>query len=356
MNRKELLHIDGLPVLQNRVYSSVESARASPRGTMDLVQDAATGLVFNRAFDPGLLQYDAEYQNEQACSSVFRSHLDDVLAIVARHFAKPSLIEVGCGKGYFLRHMRDAGYDAKGVDPAYEGDSPHVVKAAFSPELGLSADAIVLRHVLEHIQDPMHFLGEIARANGGRGRIYIEVPCLDWIRTRRAWFDIFYEHVNYFRADDFSRMFGRIDEMGHVFGGQYLYVVADLATLRQPAGGPDAEFDLPADFMAGIWRCRDIARAFKGNKAIWGASSKGVIFMHHMALAGVEIDLGIDINPVKQGKFMAGTGGLIVSPARAIEVLPAGSLVFVMNSNYFDEIAAQSAQRFRLVKADNNEL
>lgn len=350
----ELLRIDGLPVLQNRVYASAAAAAASPRGDVRLVQDEASGLVFNAAFDPELLVYDANYQNEQACSPAFREHLQNVLTIVRRHFGSPSLIEVGCGKGYFLNLLREAGYQAIGIDPAFEGSSPHVVAAPFSPVLGLSADALVLRHVLEHISDPIDFLRQIALANGGRGRIYIEVPCLDWILARRAWFDIFYEHVNYFRVPDFHRIFANIHESGHVFGGQYLYVVADLASLRPATPGDDVR--LPEDFMSGIEQCTRLAQATPGPRAIWGASSKGVIFSHHLRRAGIEFDLAIDINPVKQDRFMAGTGLEIVSPEAALRVIPAGALVFVMNSNYFDEIAAGFGGRFNLVKADPNDI
>lgn len=352
----ELLRITGLPVLQNRVFDSAWSGVASPQGNMVLVQDRHSGLVFNREFDPALLTYDADYQNEQACSSVFREHLDAVLSIVRRHFRTSSLIEVGCGKGYFLNYLRAAGYEATGIDPAYEGDSPHVVKAAFSPSLGLSADALVLRHVLEHIREPLGFLQDIARANGGQGNIYIEVPCFDWIRTRRAWFDIFYEHVNYFRAADFRRMFGRIHEQGHVFGGQYLYVVADLASLREFVESPGDRVELPDDFFSGIEQSKALARSTPGPKAIWGASSKGVIFSHHLQAAGIEFDMAVDINPVKQDRHMAGTGLKIVSPEAALRLLPPDSLVFVMNSNYFDEIAEQSRGKFRLVKVDQNDI
>jgi SAM-dependent methyltransferase len=352
----ELLRIAGLPVLQNRVFDSASSGMASPQGNMVLVQDEVSGLIFNREFDPDLLSYDADYQNEQACSSVFREHLDAVLSIVRRHFQTSSLIEVGCGKGYFLNHLRAAGYDATGIDPAYEGDSPHVVKAPFSPSLGLSADALVLRHVLEHIQEPVHFLQDIARANGGQGKIYIEVPCFDWICARRAWFDIFYEHVNYFRAADFRRMFTRIHEQGHVFGGQYLYVVADLASLQLPVKRAQNHVELPVNFFSGIEQSKALARATPSPKAIWGASSKGVVFSHHLRAAGIEFDVAVDINPIKQGRYMAGTGLKIVSPEDALQMLPPDSLVFVMNSNYFDEIAKQSRGRFRLVKVDQNDI
>jgi hypothetical protein len=202
----------------------------------------------------------------------------------------------------------------------------------------------------------VRFLQDIARANAGRGKIYIEVPCFDWICERRAWFDIFYEHVNYFRAADFRRMFTRIDELGHVFGGQYLYVVADLASLREPVEGEWDNIELPENFLSGIEQSKALARATPGSKAIWGASSKGVIFSHHLQAAGIEFDVAVDINPVKQDRYMAGTGLKIVSPEDALQLLPPDSLVFVMNSNYFDEIVKQSRGRFRLVKVDQNDI
>jgi len=110
------------------------------------------------------------------------------------------------------------GFEITGFDPTYEGDNPAVVKKYFASELGIRAVGIVLRHVLEHIQDPLQFLLRLKEANGGSGRIYIEVPCFDWICEHRAWFDVFYEHVNYFRLSDFLSMFGTIYESGRLFG------------------------------------------------------------------------------------------------------------------------------------------
>jgi hypothetical protein len=78
---------------------------------------------------------------------------------------------------------------------------------------------------------PYDFLCQLRDANGGGGMIYIEVPCFDWILSERAWFDIFYEHLNYFCLTDFDRMFDRVIQKGRFFGDQYLYVVADLASL-----------------------------------------------------------------------------------------------------------------------------
>jgi SAM-dependent methyltransferase len=353
MSYRELFKVGGLPVFQNKMFNDRASALSCPRGDITLVQDTNTGLIFNSTFDSSLLEYDADYQNEQAFSGVFQRHLEDVEAVMRRHFFGKSIIEVGCGKGYFLEYLHRAGYQITGIDPAYEGSNPDIVRAIFMPELGLTAEGIILRHVLEHIPDPCEFLASIAQVNGGKGLVYIEVPCLDWICQRRAWFDVFYEHVNYFRLVDFHRIFGKVYEIGHIFGGQYLYVVADLASLQKPASNLSDVFTFPADFLASIDRFSEMA---KGSRcAIWGGASKGVIFSLYLQRAGVTIDCIIDINPAKQNKFMATRGLLISSPTEGMKLIQSGDTLFVMNSNYLQEIIAESNNQLHYIKVDQNE-
>jgi SAM-dependent methyltransferase len=177
----ELLRLGGLPVYQNKMFATAEAARRCPRGDLLLVQDGRTGLVHNASFDPELVSYDETYQNEQSLSPAFRKHLDAVLELLDRHFAGARIMEVGCGKGAFLELLRERGHDAIGIDPAYEGDAGHIVRARFEPGIGIRTDAIVMRHTLEHIANPLAFLQGVREANGGSGKIYIEVPCLDWI-------------------------------------------------------------------------------------------------------------------------------------------------------------------------------
>ena len=354
---REIYRSEQLPVLQIKVFDCAEAARACARGDVVLVQSNETGLIFNRAFRPELVAYDADYQNEQGLSAAFARHLDAVLAVMQRHFAGASLIEVGCGKGLFLERLLAQGFDVTGLDPTYEGSNPRVLRRFFTPELQLRAEGLVLRHVLEHVADPVAFLAMLREANGGRGRIYIEVPCLDWIATHHAWFDIFYEHVNYFRLADFERMFGTVHEAGRSFAGQYLYVVADLATLRAPRRAPGDEFRLPAGFLSAIddSRARLAAKGPDAPRAIWGGSSKGVIFALFMERAGVAIDRVIDINPAKQGRHLAATGLRMQSPDEAMAQLPEGADVFVMNSNYLDEIEALTRHRFHCITIERGE-
>ena len=353
MSERELLLLENLPVYQNKMFGSAAAARNCPRGEVLLTQDRTSGLVSNVAFDPGKLDYDESYQNEQGHSSAFQGHLFGVLETIDRHFRTMQILEIGCGKGAFLDQLRRDGHNARGVDPAYEGDASHIVKAAFEPGLGIRGDAIVMRHVLEHIPEPLAFLDTVRRANGDDGMIYIEVPCLEWILRKRAWFDVFYEHVNYFRLTDFNRMFGTVRESGHLFGGQYLYAVAELASLRDPAqSGPGEAIAMPEDFFVSIERCIGKSTA-ASHQVVWGGAAKGVMFSHHLLARGHILDFAIDINPAKQGKFLAGSGLPVFSPQAGLKRLDRGADIFVMNSNYLNEIRAMAGPDFNYIPVDS---
>lgn len=344
---EELYRVRDLPAFQNRMYASRDQARSCARGDVVLVRNRSTGLVYNEAFRPELVAYDAHYQNEQGNSPLFMQHLEAVADLIAETMGSKNLVEVGCGKGRFLELLQGRGADICGYDPTYEGGNPRVIRKFFSEDLGVTGDGLILRHVLEHIQDPVAFLDRLRQANGGGGKIYIEVPCFDWICERRTWFDIFYEHVNYFRLSDFHRMFGEVHEAKRTFGGQYLSVVAELGSLRTPVAAPDDGLHFPADFTDTL-KARPLDRAI-----VWGGASKGVLFCLMMERAGVDVECVVDINPAKQGLFLPATGVQVQSPAQVLPRLPEGATIYVMNSNYLPEIRDMSGNQFNYVGVDH---
>ncbi len=345
-----LYQICDIPVLQNRVYSSREEALNCSKGCLSIVQNEETGLIYNADFDPDLMVYDSSYDNEQAHSAVFQKHLDEVADKLRNHFQTKPIIEIGCGKAFFLENLQQMGFNIRGCDPTYTGDNPGVIKEYFSKELGLSAPCIVLRHVLEHIYNPVAFLQGIKEANGGHGKVYIEVPCLQWIVDHKACFDLFYEHVNYFLLDDFHRMFSVIHESGHIFGGQYIYLIADLASIQVPQRPEEYKFKFQDDFHHSLKKFKE--QAGDHPAVIWGAASKGVLFSILMGRLGFDFKFAIDINPNKQAKFLPVSGLEVKAPNEAIEHLEADTYVFVMNSNYLEEIKALSKNRYTYVCVD----
>jgi len=351
MNKtRELYRVDQLPIFQQRMYATEQEARACPRGDVQLVEDLETGLIYNIAFRYELMEYDEHYQNEQAVSPLFMKHLDTVAHIIEHSLGSRTIIEVGCGKGIFLEMLLAKGFDIMGCDPTYQGTNPKVIKQYFTPSLGIKADGIILRHVLEHIQDPVSFLMMLKEANGGAGKIYIEVPDLDWICQNQAWFDVYYEHVNYFRLSDFYRMFDTVYEGGRLFGEQYLYVVAELSSIRKPEYVSSNPVDFPSDFLLTL----ECEKEKKEYAAIWGGASKGVIFALLKERAGSPVDMVIDINPAKQGKYLPATGLKVLSPREALSILSDGATIFVMNSQYLNEIREMSDDAFNYIEVPQN--
>lgn len=336
------------PTLQNRLYRTAAEARECPTDDITLVQDPAWGIVHNASFDPSKAVYDLLYNNEQSASLVFQDHMRKVQSIVEKTMGRTALVEIGCGKGTFLEQLQEAEFDIAGYDPTYEGSNPRIERRIFSPAKGSSARGIILRHVLEHIQSPFAFLTEVAKSNGYHGLVYIEVPCFDWILRNNAWWDIFYEHVNYFRADDFRHLFGNILDIGHIFGGQYIYVVADLASIQSATDAPSPEPLIPDALTPRM----QLDKKYSSH-VIWGAGSKGCIFAIAAERGGQRIAAAVDIHPAKHNLHLPVTGIRVMSPQEAIERLPVDSCIHVMNPNYIDEVKGIVSDRYDIIALSN---
>ena len=336
---KTIYELRRIPVFQNKVYPTEKEARNVATGDVVLAQCQDCGFVFNREFNQDLMEYDDNYENEQAHSDHFRSYLQDIIDLLdSEGFMSGKIIEIGCGKGYFLNQLLRKGFDAVGFDPAYEGDNPRIVKDYFSDTYEASmADVLILRHTLEHIQKPLDFLHTIAKANDQRGKIFIEVPCFDWIRKKNAFWDIYYEHCNYFSIETLRSMF-TASHAGKLFRDQYLYLIADFRDLK-PRVTPDGQPVLLTDNLFG----REFDRymqfvAANRDLMVWGAGAKGATFVNLIDADRVFIHGLIDINPQKQNRYIAKTAHKVYG-AEVLQSMEVKTIL-VMNENYFDEIAA----------------
>jgi hypothetical protein len=62
--------------------------------------------------------------------------------------------------------------------------------------------------------------------------------------------------------------------------------------------------------------------------------------------AGLTVDVVVDVNPAKQGKFLPATGLQVLSPGRALAELPGTAVIYVMNCNYLEEIKEMSHSKY----------
>lgn len=326
-------------------------------GPVELRHNAPLSFVENGSFDPDLMTYDAGYQNSQASSEAFLSHMRSVLGLLKSHFLEGArLVEVGCGKGDFIEMVQaDGWFHASGYDAAYEGKNPSIEKRFLGCDDRVDADIVVLRHVLEHIHTPHRFVALLSKVFRNAS-IYVEVPEFGWIEKNQTFFDITYEHVNYFSPDALAALFKKCDANGLLFGGQYQYIIAsiektNLGTFAHHYANAvwqplpyDTLFPSLNDCFAAIEGAAPEGRVF-----VWGAATKGVLFCHHLKRLQPNlfsrIIAAIDINPMKQGCWLPSSVLPILSDEAYIADARDGDVILVMNPNYANEIEVNLAQK-----------
>jgi SAM-dependent methyltransferase len=344
-----------LPVVPNSPHKSIDEHDVF--GEVTLRTNTVLQFTENSSFDPALLRYDDNYQNSQAYSPTFQRHMQGVCQIIKDHFdPRTRIVEVGCGKGDFVNLLESNGYPyVFGYDAAYEGNNPKIISRYLNQDDSIDAELIVLRHTLEHIKRPHHFLRMLRSITNDNCYVYIEVPCFDWIQANQAYFDITYEHVNYFNLRSLAALFDqRVKASGAFFGNQYLYVIARLGDLSE-------NFFL--EYEHGQWSTNVFSQLFPRHNAdlqsfkeklangrkgyVWGCATKGCLFLHYCrSVEGLldSVPFAVDINPMKVGKYLPSSKVPIKSKNDLFDAATNNDVIAISNPNYFEEIKADLAQ------------
>ncbi len=359
-----------MPVHVGVLWESPDAARASRRGDVALAFCRSCGFVGNRAFDPARVDYGLRYDNALHFSPTFRDYERHTAErLVERYDVRGRRVaEIGCGSGHFLSLICELGANRGiGFDPSHEPGAEELAKEVrilreyyAEDHAEHEADLVCCRHVLEHIPAPREFLDMVRRSleNNRDAVVYFEVPnALLVFRDLSIW-DVIYEHCNYFAAPTLDSLFRssgfEVVDLQEPYEGQFLSIEARLAPerigVRASQGGVDRDAlgevaDLVARFANHVqqkreeWSDRLASFARAGSKSvIWGGGAKTVSFLN-LVEAGDSIEWVVDINPGKQGSFIAGTGQPVVAPDRLAEIAP--DVVVVMNPVYRREIESQ---------------
>ena len=349
------------------LLSSPEEARAYPTGDIQLGFCADCGFISNVAFDPGLTEYSARYEETQGYSPTFNAfHRALAERLIERYdLHGKDVIEIGCGKGEFLMLLCELGGNrGLGFDPGVHLariQGPAAERVQFIADFYSDAyadhrgDFVACKMTLEHIHATGEFIGTLRRAIGDRvgTDVFFQIPESTRIVRDCAFEDIYYEHCSYFSPGSLARLFRRsgfeVVSLDTEYAAQYLTIEARAAAIPVRQEPLAAEDDIavlagytqtfPDRLATKLAHWRTLLGRFgtEGKRvALWGAGSKAVAFLATLGEAARVVHCGVDINPYRQGHYLPGTGLPIVGPGFLETFRP--DAVVIMNPIYREEI------------------
>lgn len=358
---ESLLTIPAMPVHVGLLWTSRDAATGCAQAAMELTLCRHCGYVWNGAFDLSQMDYEQDYDNSLHHSPKFANWEAELAkGLVARHqLHNRRLAEIGPGDGRFLATLCLEGPNTGiGFEPGHNPDRVSELVAEADVQIfdeyadadslrGHEVDFVSSRHVLEHLPEPMMLVDTIRGGIVGGGGVYIEVPNFAWALDRGAFEDLMYEHCGYYTPETLAHLMVRAGfsevSADSTFDGLFAAVEANVADGTANDAAIDAavvdrirnDVHALADRIERAGADLSARRADGQRLAAWGGGARAVGLMN-LVPSSDAIEWVVDINPRKQGTFVAGTGHSIVAP-EALEAARPDAVV-VVNPVYTDEI------------------
>lgn len=327
--------------------------------TVDVARSAAIALTIVACPACGLVQSSSPavdgYRRAITAAGVSRPMREHRLAQATRLRAISGraglrLAVVGCGNGYELPLLDEAGFRPEGVEaggaPAgYSGRWP--VHDGY-PESGTTLpgapyEAFACYNFLEHAPDPRGFLTAIARSLAEAAIGVVEVPNGDRQRDAGRAADYVADHLSYFDAATLRTALVlsgfEVVALTEVRDGENLEAI-----VRRHAAPPfAAQYELlqrtRSDVAAFFGRSRE-----SGKPALaWGASHRALTLLAAVPPGDAPSAI-IDAAAFKHGRYAPASGITITGPST--ELLRSVHAVLILAPGYEGEIAAALRRDF----------
>jgi len=309
--------------------------------TLRIVQCASCGLV--QSASPAVTYY-RRVITAAGVSPAMRTHRQTQVADFSGAYGLTgrSAIEIGCGNGYFLDILAEAGFKVHGTEwggsPVGAGSHP-VVDTYPAPGIvipGSPFEAFFCLNFLEHAPDPRGFLRGICENLTKDAVGIVEVPNYSQQRRLRRVFDYIADHVSYFDADTISTALAIsglvVEKIAETRGGENLEVWVRRRIPTDLVGEAKSIAEVKA--MLVYWLA--LRRAAGERVAIWGASHQALTLLgpiNPSDLVGI-----FDSAPFKQGRYAPVTRLPILKPTG--DALAGINTILIVAAGYENEIAA----------------
>ena len=360
------------PTSCGKLFTSKEAAVQARECRLEIIQCGTCGHIWNVAHrDSPDTVYDDDYYSSKSVSSQAREYQQNLARDLDRlvGVSGKSVLEIGCGDGFFLNSVSSLGAKAIGFEPS---STFHIAKQypdieVFHEQFSFAGgrkvvprvDIAVMRHVLEHLASPGDVLNAL-RADSfgvpGPEFLLLEVPNVSRLLSDRLYFDFYNDHIHYFSYPSLNHLLATagwtvLARLGD--NDEFLRsVCVNLHSKAQQSVDSfyaenleerDVIKAVSRDFSHGfdLWK-EQLAKIVttilreKRKLAVWGAGSRGVALLAGLGLPGESYEYVIDSDAFKHGMYLP----MIPLPIYSPEHLRRHPVdcVLVTSYTYFDEI------------------
>ena len=342
-----------VPANSSRLFLKKDDALQQSSAEVQLIFDEENPYVYNNRFNQNLISYDFNYCTTD--NFHFKDSIGYFNALAQELSDFNTFIEIGCGQGEFVEHLRVGGLNAFGFDPTLRNSSDYLFQTYWTianQNLFFDTNQVknplyIMRCVLPHIPNPFDFLDSIFESDSNSG-VLIEFQRREFIINTNNWTQISHDHVNIFSTMDFVQSY-EILSSGEFANSEWAYVL--LRKRKQKR----LDIYLHSEHLNfdEVFRVRDFEIDLLANLespiAIYGAAGKGIVFGFSLmnCVGGGEL-IAIDSDINRQNRFMECSGIKVISPKDAIKSLVEDTLIVVMNPSHFDFVSKIFAVKFRI--------
>lgn len=324
---------DKMPLSVLGLPRSEREAKRMHGLVMDVRQCANCGHVFHTEFDYDNIPYRTGSNLVYNEGSSWKHYQDELAEEWVQDYdlVNKRLVEIGCGEGLFLERLAKHGNHCIGFEPGPDAARAKARGVEAYPEyfqgsrlFDLRADALICRHVIEHLANPLDFLEDIAIACCEADLaplFFAEVPLIEKAMQQHRINDFLYEHVSNFTLNSFRIMFERagfdVLDIRARFQDEVVTIVAKPRPkpLQRAVRMRAASFKLSIQDQLQqvrntllLWREQDL------RVALWGGTGKGAALINMFGIDSDLVSTVIDSDLRKAGGYVPGTGQEIRTP------------------------------------------
>ncbi|MEM9274420.1 MAG: methyltransferase domain-containing protein [Cyanobacteria bacterium P01_F01_bin.143] len=369
-NLKEVFHATRVPLSPNAPIDEADFA-SEMFVELNIVQCQQCSLIYNQAFEPSMIEkiYTKNYSSGIPNSPKVLRRYQEIIdsAILPENIKSQCVVEIGASDFTFSEMMIDRGAsEVIAFEPSdlFQATNPliHHINTFFDPEKIPVApekiDLIVMRHVLEHVPDPLETIEQLASFAKLGAKLYIEVPNSEDIIKNNRFYDFFYEHVTYFNPKLLTKLledFGFITcSVTSLVDGQHFGILCEKTDFSQTKLSQTSLEDTIQAIEGFASYTEEFLKELQkvinsyDEVAIYGAGNHGLGVVSLLELDERSIECFLDANQMKAGKYSPKTHIPIMQPKK--DNLQEFDAVVIIAPLHQDEIACELSSKFGFTK------